>query len=104
MEKLAEKKGNTLVVQIPVEVDHYFADAAREEIDHRLQTEDIQNLEFDFHNTEFMDSSGIGLLMGRYKMMRALGGSVYISHAGERIQKILMLSGIHKIIPMEGNL
>lgn len=101
MEKLVQKKENTLVVQIPVEVDHYFADAAREEIDRRLQTEDIHKLEFDFQNTEFMDSSGIGLLMGRYKVMRALGGSVCISHAGERIQKILMLSGIHKIIPME---
>lgn len=104
MEKLVQKKGHTLVVQIPVEVDHYFADAAREEIDHRLQTEDIHCLEFDFGNTEFMDSSGIGLLMGRYKLMKALGGTVCISRAGTRIQKILMLSGIHKIIPMEKEL
>ena len=101
MKKLVQRKEHTLIVQTPMEVDHYFADEVREEIDRRLQTEDIECLEFDFQNTEFMDSSGIGLLMGRYKMMRALGGSVYISHAGERIQKILMLSGIHKIIPME---
>mgnify|MGYP003297883605 CR=1 FL=1 len=56
---------------------------------------------FDFADTNFMDSSGIGLLMGRYKLMRALGGTVRIVHAGERIQKILMLSGIHKIIQIE---
>ena len=48
-----------------------------------------------------MDSSGIGLLMGRYKLMRAIGGEVRITHTGERIRKILMLSGIHKIIPIE---
>lgn len=101
MEKLVQRKGDTLVVQIPVEVDHYFADVAREEIDRRLQTENIRCLEFDFGNAEFMDSSGIGLLMGRYKLMKALGGTVYITNAGSRIQKILMLSGIHKIIPME---
>lgn len=101
MEKLVQKTGNTLKVKIPAEVDHCFADAVREEVDRRLQMEDISTLEFDFKKTEFMDSSGIGLLMGRYKLMRALGGTVRITHAGERIKKILVLSGIHKIIPIE---
>lgn len=104
MEKLIQKRDKTLIVQIPKEVDHCFADAVRDEIDRRLQTEDIESLEFDFRNTEFMDSSGIGLLMGRYKLMRALEGSVRITHAGERIRKILVLSGIHKIIQIEKEL
>ena len=90
-----------LVVKIPKEVDHCFADEIRAEIDRRLQMEDIGILEFDFEDTEFMDSSGIGFLMGRYKLMRALGGKTVITHAGERMRKILMLSGIHKIIPLE---
>ena len=90
-----------LIVKIPKEVDHYFTDEVREEVDRRVQTEDIKVLEFDFGETEFMDSSGIGFLMGRYKLMKALDGEVVISHAGERIRKILMLSGVHKIIPME---
>ena len=101
MEKLVQRKGESLKVIVPAEVDHCFADEVREEVDRRLQTEDIRVLEFDFKDTEFMDSSGIGLLMGRYKLIRALGGMVRISHAGERIRKILMLSGIHKIIPIE---
>ena len=101
MKKRVERKERTLVVRIPAEVDHCFADAVREEVDHRVQTEEIESLEFDFRDTEFMDSSGIGLLMGRYKLMKALGGSVSITHAKERIEKILMLSGIHKIIPIE---
>ena len=90
-----------LIVKIPKEVDHYFTDEVREEVDRRIQTEDIKVLEFDFEETEFMDSSGIGFLMGRYKLMKALDGEVVITHAGERIRKILMLSGVHKIIPME---
>lgn len=102
MERQVEREAYTLVVKIPAEVDHCFADAVREEVDRRIQTEEINVLEFDFEDTEFMDSSGIGLLMGRYKLMKALGGSVCITHAKERIQKILMLSGIHKIIPIEG--
>ena len=91
-----------MIVYTPKEVDHCFADTIREMVDRKLQLENIKILEFDFKNTEFMDSSGIGLLMGRYKLMRALGGTVKIVHAGERIRKILMLSGIHKIIPIEG--
>lgn len=102
MEKIIQKRGERLIVHIPTEVDHCFADMVRDEVDRRLQTEEIRELTFDFQNTEFMDSSGIGLLMGRYKLMRALGGEVWITNAGERIQKILVLSGIHKIIPMEG--
>ena len=90
-----------LVVKIPKEVDHYFTNEAREEVDRKVQMEDIKILEFDFQETEFMDSSGIGFLMGRYKLMRALNGEVVITHAGQRIKKILMLSGVHKIIPME---
>ena len=101
MEKLVQRKGESLKVIVPAEVDHCFADEVREEVDRRLQTEDIRVLEFDFKDTEFLDSSGIGLLMGRYKLMRAIGGEVRITHTGERIRKILMLSGIHKIIPIE---
>ncbi len=101
MEHTIEKNGQTLRVRIPREVDHCFADEVREIVDRRLQTEEIDILEFDFEETEFMDSSGIGLLMGRYKLMSALGGTVQIIHAKDRIRKILVLSGIHKIIPME---
>ena len=93
-----------MIIYIPREVDHCFADEIRDMVDRKLQLENIRKLEFDFRGTEFMDSSGIGLLMGRYKLMRALGGCVTIVHAGERIQKILMLSGIHKIIPIEGEI
>lgn len=102
MEKLVQKRGTALIVRIPKEVDHCFAEELRDYLDRRIQTETIRELEFDFQEAEFMDSSGIGLLMGRFQLMRALGGTVRISHAGERIRKILILSGIHKIIPMEG--
>lgn len=102
MEKLVHKRGTTLHVGIPEEVDHCFTEELRDFLDRKVQTDNIKVLEFDFRDTEFMDSSGIGLLMGRFKLMRALGGTVHIINAGERIQKVLMLSGIHKIIPMEG--
>ena len=94
--------GEKMIIYIPKEVDHCFADDIRDVVDRKLQMENIKQVEFDFRGTEFMDSSGIGLLMGRYKLIRALGGSATIVHAGERIRKVLTLSGIHKIIPIEG--
>lgn len=104
MKELIRQQGDRLTVIIPEEVDHCFADEVRKLVDRKLETENVSLLEFDFQNTEFMDSSGIGLLMGRYKLMSALGGRVRIIHAGERIYKILTLSGIHKIIPIEREL
>lgn len=100
MKKNIQQREKTLIIQVPAEVDHCFADEIREEVDRILQTKEINQLEFDFKDTVFMDSSGIGLLMGRFKLMTNLGGKVVITHAGDRIQKILMLSGIHKIIPI----
>jgi len=48
-----------------------------------------------------MDSSGIGMLMGRYRSMNQMGGSVVAVHVKERVAKILQLSGIYKVIPVE---
>ena len=101
MKNCLQKREETLTVMMPAEVDHCFVNTIREEVDRKIQTEEIHVLEFDFQKTEFMDSSGIGLLMGRYKLMRALGGKVKVLCVSERIRKILMLSGIYKIIPME---
>ena len=69
--------------------------------DHLVQTRDIREIVFDFSQTTFCDSSGIGMLMGRYKIMRALGGSVRAVQVQQRVAKILMLSGVMKIIPVE---
>lgn len=100
MKEVIQRRGDTLTINIPEEVDHCFTDEVREAVDRILQMEQITVLEFDFKNTYFMDSSGIGFLVGRYKLMKALGGRVEIKNAGTRIRKILMLSGIHKIVPI----
>ena len=100
MKELICLRKERLVIRVPEEVDHCFADEVRETVDRILQTENVSILEFDFKDTIFMDSSGIGLLMGRCKLMKSLGGEVVITNAGERIRKILILSGIHKIIPI----
>ena len=103
VEMQAEQKiiGNTLWIQAPQELDHHSADQICRETDRLVRERDIEEIVFDFSDTVFCDSSGIGMLMGRYKMMKALGGTVRAVQVSERVGKILMLSGIRKIIQVE---
>ena len=58
----------------------------------------IKYVIFDFKDTEFMDSSGIGAIMGRYRMIQLINGEVWAVHTNARIKKILTLSGMTKIM------
>ncbi|MBR5509171.1 MAG: anti-sigma factor antagonist [Lachnospiraceae bacterium] len=93
-----ELKGNRLVVHLPAELDHHCTEDLRRNIDRWIQEEPIQELEFDFSRTVFMDSAGIGIMIGRHKMMTALDGKVIATHMNVQIQKVLKLSGIEKYI------
>lgn len=99
MDKL-ELRGNRLVVHLPAELDHHCTEDLRKNIDRRLQEEPIQELEFDFSDTGFMDSAGIGLIIGRYKIMHSLDGKVIMSNMNRQIKRVLMMSGIQKMIPL----
>lgn len=87
-----------LMVRMPQEVDHYKSSYICEETDQKILTEDVENIVFDFEDTKFMDSSGIGIIMGRYKKITALGGRVIVLHPDPYIKKLLMLSGIDRYV------
>ena len=98
---MLEQKGGRLVVHLPGELDHHHTEGIRAAVDRVIRTEPVGELEFDFSETRFMDSAGIGLLIGRYQMMQAFHGRVLISHVNEQIDRILELSGIEKHIRLE---
>ena len=60
----------------------------------------IKNVIFDFSNTAFMDSSGIGIVVGRYKKVSLVGGKVFVIHANRRMEKMLYMSGLMDIVEM----
>lgn len=101
MEELFQVKGSILTIKIPEELDHHSAQVIREESDRILEDQRIRQIIFDFRDTRFMDSSGIGMIMGRYRSMGQMGGSVQAVHVRERVAKILQLSGIHRVIPIQ---
>ena len=87
----------TLTVHLPSEVDHHTSKNLREQSEQFLDTFDIQRIVFDFSDTDFMDSSGIGLIMGRYKLMQTWGGSVTIANLPPKLEKIVSLSGLRDL-------
>ena len=91
---------NCLTIFLPGELDHHNAEEIRKGSDKLIEENHIKWVIFDFQETNFMDSSGIGVIMGRYKLVYLLGGEVWAVHANERMKKILTMSGVTKIIQM----
>lgn len=89
---------NCLMVKLPEEVDHYRTSYICERADHFIVNGKVDHVAFDFGTTKFMDSSGIGLIMGRYKKIHCIGGKVFVLHPDKQIKRMLVLAGIHKLI------
>ena len=79
------------------DIDHHHASAMRQNIDAVLCEERPSALELDFSGVTFMDSSGIGLIMGRYKLMQSMGGQVQVCGATPRMEKVMRLAGLERL-------
>ena len=95
---------NTLVVKISGDMDHNNAAIVRHKIDKEIKSRPVKNIVFDLSELDFMDSSGIGLILGRYKLIKGFNGKIYIARPKPSIQRIINISGLHKIIPVYDNL
>ncbi len=91
---------NTLVVRIRGEMDMLIAEKIRQEIDEKLKDKNIKNLIINMEKVTFIDSSGLGVIIGRYKKVTASNGRMYIVGAQPPVEKILFFSGINKLVPM----
>ena len=98
MDTMFTVRDGCLLVTMPKEMDHYKVDMIRKSIDQYLLSGEAQSVVLDFENTGFMDSSGIGLIVGRHKMVSCFGGKLVATHANPRIQKILLMSGVKDMI------
>lgn len=98
MIKYSLDQKNLNIEFMATELDHHIANEVRDEIDDILISKSIKNIIFNFKNINFMDSSGIGVIIGRYKKISSEGGRVTVVNANDRIKKIFDLSGMNKII------
>lgn len=83
------------------EIDHHSAKAMREQIDDKIERHKPTQLILDFAKVSFMDSSGIGLVLGRFKLMEHIGGMVKITSTPKYITKVMKIAGIEKICILE---
>ena len=93
-----KKEDKILNFEITEEIDHYVVEDLRRDIDSEITRFLPRKIVFDFSNVSFMDSAGIGLIIGRYKFIKMLGGDIEIVNVNSEIKKILEMSGILKII------
>ena len=94
-----ERNGATLTLHISEELDHHLAVQVSKTVDTQIEKGSIKVLIFDFSGMTFMDSSGIGMVMGRYRKMNFLGGQTFVTGITEGVDRIFTMSGLYRIIP-----
>lgn len=99
-----EDKDKLLIFEITEEIDHHTTEKIRRKMDNEIQRYMPKRTIFDFNNVNFMDSAGIGMLIGRYKIARMLGGTLELTNVKPSIRKIFEMCGILKIIPITENI
>lgn len=90
-----------LTAYLSGEIDHHTAKPAREEIDDAAIRSQPKEMYLDFKDVTFMDSSGIGLVMGRYSMMQELGGRLYVVNTSSHLSRVMKLAGLDRLAVIE---
>jgi stage II sporulation protein AA (anti-sigma F factor antagonist) len=93
-----ENIGTTLVAKLTGELDHHTAPNLRDALDREIALNNTVNIVLDFDGVTFMDSSGIGVIVGRYKQISARGGKVMVIRVKPQVDKILEISGLKTIL------
>ena len=89
-----------LKLKLKEEIDHHSAEKIRRKADYEIKKYMPKKVILDFNDVSFMDSSGIGMVVGRYKLVSMLGGNLFMENVGQALEKVFSMSGILKIIPI----
>ena len=93
--------GQSMTVVIAGELDHCAAPQIRQMLDDLLQDPMLLHLTLDLENLTFMDSSGIGVLLGRLRILQSRGGTMSVRNMQPQVEKLFRLSGMHRVIGIE---
>ena len=87
-----------LIIRLNDELDHHNAVKIKEKADIIIERNHIKHIIFDFSGANFMDSAGIGVIMGRYKKVIFIGGKIAVASVNSTVDRIFRMSGLYKII------
>ena len=94
----ARKYGDRLTVGVDFELDQHHADLARDELEALLADPSITHLTLDLSGMRFMDSSGIGFILGRVHTMERRGGRVSVTGISPHVDRIMQMSGLYRVL------
>ena len=103
MESKFYEKDKLLIFKMTDEIDDHSVQKIRRKADYEMERYMPKRIVFDFDSVTFMDSAGIGLLIGRYKFTNLLGGRLEIANLTQSVRRIFEMSGILKLIPIVDN-
>lgn len=91
---------NKLIIRIDGDIDHHTCEEIRTKIDNEIMRRNPKSIIFDMKNVNFMDSSGIGVIIGRYKQIMTNGGIAAMINVKPQIKRVYDICGLKKIIPI----
>ena len=99
MESKYYENNKTLILKITEEVDEHTAQKIRGKADYEIKRYMPKKVIFDFDSVTFMDSAGIGLIIGRYKLANIIGARVELKNLSSSVRKIFDMSGLFRLVP-----
>lgn len=94
---------NVLIVRLRGELDHHTADAVRFKMEDAIMRGSIDHVILSLKELQFMDSSGLGVILGRYKQIKGKGGKMVVCDVNPSVHRLFELSGLFKIITVHDN-
>ncbi|MDQ0256151.1 stage II sporulation protein AA (anti-sigma F factor antagonist) [Evansella vedderi] len=98
-----EKRDKVLCVRLEGELDHHTAMKLRERVDSALKEHHLTHILLNLEHLTFMDSSGLGVILGRYKLVQTLGGEMVVCSISPQIKRLFEMSGLFKIVRLASN-
>ncbi|NCU18304.1 anti-sigma F factor antagonist [Pallidibacillus pasinlerensis] len=98
---LEYKEKQVLIVRLSGELDHHTADDVREKVSTAIEKNNIRYVLLNLEDLQFMDSSGLGVILGRYKQLKQIDGEMIICSVSPSVERLFNISGLFKIIRFE---
>ncbi|MBA2873322.1 stage II sporulation protein AA (anti-sigma F factor antagonist) [Anoxybacillus caldiproteolyticus] len=98
-----EVRHDVLLIRLSGELDHHTAEELRAKVTDMIEKEQIRHIVLNLEHLTFMDSSGLGVVLGRYKQIKNLGGEMIVCSISPTVKRLFEMSGLFKIIRLESD-
>ena len=95
--------GSVLLVRLEGELDHHTAENLRNQVEAQFEKNDLKHIVLNLEQLSFMDSSGLGVILGRYKQVKNIGGEMVVCAISPTVKRLFEMSGLFKIVRLEEN-